>query len=305
MQDPNFDEDLQARYRDTENEFWEHYPKKGDYYDIVNDLIPKVRAAAIQDKLDHIDYELKLRKVEDVVHDIAFAVQSNWDNPSENIIWYRPSLSNLQNRPEEWRDASPVGRVNLDRATAEYLNNPWMQNNLLDWIILNAFIFDEMARQSDGIRSGQVFGTINWAHIFSEGKYEKMVYLQLLFWLIKFVARWILIPLIIFGFYYLEYKDIAKWTAIPYAVYILVYIAMFPKRYFQRKALLKQEEELIYHLKKLMGIFQSCSGSTINPSRLRELIAKAEYEGVSVRPAVYSILDRAIQRDPAVFTVSE
>jgi len=54
-------------------------------------------------------------------------------------------------------------------------------------------------------------------------------------------------------------------------------------------------------LHALVNVYQSSSVEIFNPSRLRDIIARTESEEVFFRPAVYSILDRAIERDAAVF----
>ena len=148
-----------------------------------------------------------------------------------------------------------------------------------------------------------LIGIINWAYIYSGGNIEKTFYWRAAFEISKFVARWILTPAIIIAVYYVGYHEIAKWTAIPYGIYVIIHAAFFPRRYLRRKALTKELEEYESKLKALIGVYQSSSPEIFNPSRLRDLIARAESDEVLLRPAVYSILDRAIDRDPAVFAI--
>ncbi|MGF1610712.1 MAG: hypothetical protein ACFCUQ_15020 [Kiloniellales bacterium] len=180
-----------------------------------------------------------------------------------------------------------------------------MQLNLLDWYILNGYIFDEVARLAEGIKSGEAVGIINWAHVLAEGDLGKTYYWRAAFQLSKFAVRWLLIPGIVFAVYYAGYQEAAMWMAFPYGVYLLIHIALFPRRYLKRKAVAKALEGQERTLRALINVYQSSSTEILHPSRLRELIARTEAEEVFFRPAVYSILDRAIARDPAVFALEE
>ncbi len=49
-------------------------------------------------------------------------------------------------------------------------------------------------------------------------------------------------------------------------------------------------------MEHLIEIYILANGQTMNPSVLRKKIEEFEKEGMLVKPAVYSILDRAIQK---------
>ena len=52
-------------------------------------------------------------------------------------------------------------------------------------------------------------------------------------------------------------------------------------------------------LRTMMAAWAAARGSTINPSRLKELVREAEDRGVVYRPVLYTLIDRAMHRDPA------
>ena len=297
-------------YREIERAFWQKLTEDqgedryfSQYRIVFENLIPKVRQSAKNEHLSKIEYELKLKEAKEVVDDIALALSAGWKEKKEGWIWFQPTLDCLKFRPDSWWDASPVNKSQLDAATVRYLQRPWMQLNLLDWYILNGYVFDELARVSDSIKSGEAIGIINWAYLFSGGDFEKTIYWRAAFQLLKFVARWILGPAVIILVFYFGYQQVANWLAVFYGLYLLIQVAFFPRRYLRRKAVQKQLNDLEDKLRRLINVYQSSSVEIFNPSRLRELIAKTESEEVFFRPAVYSILDRAIERDAAVFAI--
>ena len=273
------------------------------YRIVFKHLIPRIRQSVKKDRLSGIEYELRLQEAKEIIDDIAWALNAGWEKERGGWISLNPTLDALQFPPDGWRAASPVNKPQLDTATARYLQQPWMQLNLLDWYILNGYIFDEVARLAEGIKSGQAIGVTNWAYLFSGGHFEKTIYWRAAFAISKFMARWILGPAIIVVAYYAGYHEVAKWIAVPYGIYLLIHLAFFPRRYLRRRALRKELKEAEGKLSALIGVYQSSSVEIFSPSRLRDLIAKTESEEVFFRSAVYSILDRVIERDAAVFAL--
>ena len=307
-EDMSTDDYPKENYRDVERKFLQDLKEEcGEdglpiqYLIVFNHLLPKIRQSAQLDCLSEFDYEDRLREAESIVDDISFALCAGWTERKRGVIWFNPTLNKINFRPDSWRDASPVDKTALDSATARYLGCPWMQLNLLEWYILNGYIFDETARLADSIKSGEAIGYINWAHLFSSGNLEKTIYWGTAFRILKFLARWVLGPSIIVAAYFAGYQEVAKWAAIFYGIYISVHIAFFPRRFLRRRTLRNELKELEDKLHALVNVYQSSSVEIFNPSRLREIIARTESEEVFFRPAVYSILDRAIERDAAVF----
>jgi hypothetical protein len=299
---------IRDRYSEIDREFWERKDYKNsdsgsEYRLIYEALIPKVRAKALEEDLDDWLYKEKLRKASDIIDDIAYALKSNWNDAPDDRIWFYPTDLCLSERPEEWTDASPISSSMLDAATARYLKEPWMQLNRIDWYILNGFIYDELARLSDGIKTGLAVGDTNWAYIFSGGSRGKTLIWQISFALIKFIFRWLLLPAVAAIGYYFGYTMFAKWVMIIFGVYIAVYILMFPGRYIQGRKKRKQYSDLLEEFKKMFQIWQCSNVTTLNPTRLKEQIANFEKVEIYFKPAVYSILDKAIERDPSVFTL--
>jgi hypothetical protein len=301
--------EINNKWLEIENEFWQRNKRKteaidSEYRPIYESLIAKLRTFAMDKHLDENQYDLELEKAGKIIEDITYAMKAYWENSPSHRIWCYPE-ARWSGRPEKWTASSPVDALSLDRATAKYLENPWMQLNNIDWYIINAFVFSELSSLSEGIVSGQVFGTINWAYVFAGGRIDKAIIYQLTFSVAKFVLQWLLLPAIGILLYYKDFIKLATWVFVAYAVYIAFRVILFPKRFFERKELKKQHDKMEGVLKSVTQIYLNSNSETINPAQLRALMADAEKKGIPLKPAVYAILDRAIQRDPAVMTKNQ
>jgi hypothetical protein len=302
------DEPPEDQRRSVEREFWDRHQNRcgfaSQYKPLLQAAVERVRGVAERDNLDAWGYEEKLREAEEVIEDVTDALRAFWKEPPDDKFWYGFYDSQLFERPEAWTDASPIDPGRLDAATARYLDRPWLQVNRLDWYLLNGFVSNELLRLMDGIKSGSATGQINWAYVFSGGKYLTTLYWRLGLRVVKLAASWILLPALAALAYYVGYINVAKSTLGLFGILVILRAIFLPGRFMRRRAQKRQAAELQDKLKRLIQIYQSCNASTLNPTLLRERIADAERGDVLVRPAVYSILDRAIAKDPAVFTIS-
>jgi hypothetical protein len=302
-----FEEGPEENRRSVEREFWSRHQHKceqpSQYKPLLDAVVRRVRALAEEQDLDSVDYETKLREAEVVLEDVTNALRANWKDPPDGQFWYGFHDSQLIERPKAWRDASPISPRRLDEATARYLERPWLQFNRLDWFILMGFVLDALLRLMDDIKSGTAFGTTNWAYVFSQGRNLAWLSWGVGFWTARFAANWLLLPASAGVAYYLNYIDVAKWIIGLFVIVVIFRIIFLPSRFIRWRMRRRRAAELTLMLKRILQIYQSVDVDTLNPTLLRERIATVNSE-VLIRPAVYSILDRAISRDPAVFTIS-
>jgi len=305
-------EETQDKQRQTiEEEFWRRHQDRlewrSQYKPLTNIVLQKAQTLADKEGLDASGFEEKLHEAESIVEDITEALRAFWEDPPDDKFWYRFDNSQLINRPEEWTAASPINPTALDAATSRYLERPWMQSNLLDWYLLNGFLTDEMFRFQDGLLSGSALGETNWAYQLS-----KKTIMSALWWRVglgtaKFALSWLLLPALAAVAYYFDYILAAQLILGMFGVLVIFRIIFFPSRFMRRRERKHKIAELRDGFDQLVGIqvrVNDCS--TLNPTVLREQLNETEREGaLVVRPAVYSILDRAIARDPAVFTKND
>jgi hypothetical protein len=71
-----------------------------------------------------------------------------------------------------------------------------MQKNIVDWYLLNGFIYDSLARTCSAFISGETSG--NWSQMFawacSNGNPIKLILLRIAFGVFNFSINWLAVP---------------------------------------------------------------------------------------------------------------
>ena len=303
------------------SKFWETHQEKREpfsqYEPLLISLYAKVEGTAREKNINIKVCEVCLRVAGKILEDITDALKAYWKDPPKNRFWYHFDLSQLASRPEEWTEISPISPELLDAATAKYLEQPWMQSNQIDWYILNGFIVDTILRVKEGMFSGVTTGRIDWAYIIAGSNFLRFISWRVGFSAAKFAMKWLLLPLFAASAYYIGYDKAAMWASGILGLIVLFRIIMFPLRFMRRRTLKKQMADLEDMLKRLISIHSIAKANTWNPTLLRERLIEIEKSGNPILPApavysflpnlfwhaMYSVLDRAIQRDPSVFTI--
>ena len=307
--DKSLDKAPEEQQRSVEKEFWRRNEFRlgsfSQYKPILESLLRNVRELVNNEGLDVSEFKRNLQEAEEIVNDITQALRAFWNDAPDDQYWYGFHERQLAERPTEWTDASPIDPTVLDAATARYLDRPWLQSNLLDWYLLNGFIVDEILRLADSVKSGFVLGKIDWAYVLSEGRSFAQLRWRLGFTAIKFSLKWLLLPGLAAVAYLNYFETAAMWILGVFGILLVVRMFFLPRRFKQYRDRKQVTADAEGKLKQLIKIHKSISVNTLNPTRLRQRLIEAENEGTLVHLAVYCILDRAIVRDPAVFTTSE
>jgi hypothetical protein len=300
----NDEESVEERFRKRNAEWFSDY---SDYKPLLYDLLRKVVKQSEEENLERWECESRLDDAETVIADITVAMRLNWPEAPRNRFWWGWSRGISTEKPKEWDEASPIDAEELDTATAEYLTRPWMQLDRLDWYIINGFVIDEILRLSHGIRSGSAFGPGSLRRSLStelsRGKPIPYALMMMGLGALSFILNWLLIPGIALLAYFYDYQRVAKWLLIIFGIQILLSIILSPWRINNWRKVRRLRRSLTRKLEHLLQIYENCRAKTINPTVLRDKIAALEKDGILVKPAVYSILGRAIDRDPAVFVI--
>lgn len=119
-----------------------------------------------------------------------------------------------------------------------------------------------------------------------------------------FTLNWLLLPGLAAAAYFYGHVVAAKWILGIFGIFVVLKVVFLPTRFIKYRARKRKTAEYQEKLNQLMQIHDSACAQILNPTRLREKLIEAEAGKTLVHPAVYSILDRAIVRDPAVFTTS-
>lgn len=256
------------------------------------------------------EFERQCYSANKILEDIQFGllshVTSEWREENVGTLWYVQSHHNVNTRPDNWTHCSPVGASRLVQATASYLEKPWLQHNFIDWAIINASLFNEFVSLNDDLKSGLLLGKINWAYLIAGEVFEKQVLWEVGLALLGFLVRWIVPPAAVIALLILDYKKAAAILGGLWAIYVLLRFVGLIVGWGERRVQRTQVKKNTEMLDALIAVWLFTNSDVINPKRLREILVEADQRGVGfgVPAVVYSLVDRAIERDPAVFTHS-
>jgi hypothetical protein len=182
----------------------------------------------------------------------------------------------------------------LSQAAAEYLSKPEIRTDRLDWIFLDAIVFQELDSFAEQVISSRGGTGVNWAAAFAGDSELKYYGLSLLFWVIGVGVGYVT-PLALCYFLFSREHQLAGGIVLGVWALLLIWrIATYPFRWRTRRRATK----LLAHL---IELYNQLGGNTINPRRWKQLLEAAAADGVVLDGAVFTIIDRAIARDPTAF----
>ena len=294
------------KYFALEQSFWKQNEYRlgpsSQFRQIYEQLIPKVRTDSFV--FNERQYWQKLSMAERVIDQVVAALRAYWIDASADRIWspVAPHLATI-NRPDYWSEASPVDAVALHEAAAQYLEEPWMQLDIIDWYILNGFIYDALLNTSARIETDQASAPSGKENIIPGAKLLNSVFDKAGRELAISLLSWILIPAGILCLYFLGHETAARWVLLPYTIYMAIYLLSLPEKLSGLRKTKQNSCDLIQKENRLSQLYQFVSASTFNPSRIKEQIVENERCGIRLDPLIHVVLDKAILRDAAVFRI--
>jgi hypothetical protein len=260
-------------------------------------LFPTLAAKAQAAGYSAEQYEKICRRTWSVAVDLLSALHADLYRPKsqENASFYWRHTKFDLYRINDRSRGFDIDRQELSRTAARYLSEPDLQSNRLDWVLLDAFVFDDLdalGQFAFHLRGGT---GPNWAAMLSAGKGEiHYAALAAVSFLIH-VALTIAAPL--WFVYYLAnagHRVGAVVAGAAWSAYLIWRVGTYPSRWRARRKRWKQFQQLI-------DIHAQLGQSTISPRKLRDSLDEAASNGVVMDGAVFSITDRMLARDPAVF----
>lgn len=267
---------------------------------ILNDWFVKLRERVGDDETR---YRADVWDAVEVLSDIRGAMTAaylgNGEEGNKSRLWVWPSSGAFRNPPKNWLARSPVNCSILDEALTKYLKRPWLQHDIIDGSVINALLFTELAELSEEVRIGTATGRPDWSYILSYGNASVQLALSIVLPIFGFLVRWVLLPAVAIGLIIYGFQTSAIVVTGLWSLYVLYCLVMIPARWRQRK--LRREiavkADEVTHT--MLHAWMAASGSTtINPTRLKEMVKAAEERGYVFTPVLHTLLDRAIRRDP-------
>jgi hypothetical protein len=269
---------------------------------VFEQLIPKVRSDSFV--FNEHQYWQKLSMAEQVFDHVVAALRAYWIDAPADKIWspVDPHLA-VSTKPDRWTEASPVDAASLHEAAAQYLEEPWMQLNIIDWYVINGFIYDALLRTSVLIITDKTSASSGRENILPGANTYNAVSKKPSRALRTSIVSFILIPGVIVSLYYFGHETLAKWALLPYSVYMAFYLLLLPEKLSKIRRTRQDSCDLVQKQNRLSQLYQLVSAPTFNPSRIKEQIIEDERCGMQFDPVIHVIVDHAIQRDAACFKI--
>ena len=297
------------------------------YNRILKQIADKVSSFSIKTNENEDDFENRLYDAVEIVDDLRHAISGqNQPEVEEEVedkdleekqikkqdhdVWFHGNIQGAFYQGFESEHSKKVDKDWLTEQAIKYLHRPWMENELLEWILVDSLMFGEVTGFGEGIKqySSEDRFNLNQNYYSAKGNIEKMKkkILKENFENLgaKFVVFFIFPLLIAFFSYHIFSKDWAVLGSVAYfSLLIFFFFIRGAFRLLTRKG--KNQEKAI---NKSMELFDSMSGAydilkdgTISPKYLREKLYETSQLGAVWPSAVFMIVDHAVKRNPAIW----
>jgi hypothetical protein len=233
---------------------------------------------------------------------------------AEATIWKRRDPKRSFAEGFESADYTAFDQDSFHETVAAYLKEQWLRHPVLDWIMLDMMISRELSAFGEELKQrwlpGRrgIFGLVNERYFDTKGDLQKMSMPE---WK-RFGAKFLLsIALPVGAIYYafhFGYQSVGVTISGFYAALVAVWLAVKVLRFIGRigyavtgKTHPRAKPFMIWE--QMYEVWKLLKGPTINPALVREMMVRARDQGAVWDVPAWSIIDRVIQYDPAVWIV--
>ena len=289
-----------VRIEETEFDFWERLNRVGD-------ILEAIRYACAQ------PFVLRHWRVEDVPEPQRPAFLK-----AKEVVWQRHDVSRVYDLGYEESGYPGVDRNALAEAAAEYLERPWLRVAALDWLIVDAFITDEIVQYGEALKRSHLPGPPdmldrvlmhqkakgNVEAILREGrKYRKHPIRSWFGYQVAF-------PIVTIGtsLYFQYGKTALAFMALAVLDWCWMTIRWIVRAVRRARATPEQlrtpEQNDYARLFAMRQVHRLLEGPVISPKLVREEMVKTTDSGAVWDSAAWAIVDRVISIDPNVWVNS-
>ncbi len=304
------------------------------YYSQYNTLLKQLADSVANFSIDTNEsedqFEMRLYDAFEILDDIRSALieseeinndeiedeqdKYEYSNKEAHELWSHGNIYGAFHEGFESKHSKKIDKEWLTQQAIKYLHRPWMENELMEWIIVDSLMFGEISGFGESIKqySPTKFLNINPQYYVAKGNIDKMdrqnikkYFETLTNKIIGFVA----VPFLI-GFY--SYHKFSKeWVVLASIVYfsLLSISLLIRKTYFSVTRKYKKEvvatNDNIELFGAMFSIYEILKSSTISPTYLRDRLIETSRRGAVWPSAVLMIVDHAVNRNPAIWNAPE
>jgi hypothetical protein len=201
---------------------------------------------------------------------------------AEVTVWTRRDPMRSFQEGFESEHYTAFDREVLYGAVADYLKEPWLRHPYLDWIMVDMLVTRELSLFGENVKLGSPLGL---GYFKAKGNLLKTK---------LWGALWaIAVPVgATYGAFHFGYGGIGTSLLTAYCIAIAAWLGLTLERFLAGKRPFVLWNEM-YEVWKLL------QGPIVNPTLVREVMAKTRDQGAVWDTPAWSIVDRVIQHDPA------
>lgn len=281
-------------------------------------------AESLKNNEDEGDLCERLSKAHDIVRSVWYVtapeIATHWwrdgEQPDANqqkiidkanaTIWKRRDPKRSFAEGFESENHTAFDQKDFHGTIADYLKEQWLRHPVLDWIMLDMMVSRELSAFGEELKqilpyAKNLFGEKLGRYFALKGDLRKMRRLDFRNVLNKFF-RIVLPVAVIYGAFYFGHESVARLVTRGGFFEICVVVALgvlalqiWPTVVFN------------YYLhrrwNRMYEVWRLLEGPTVNPTLVREVMVRTRDQGAVWDMPAWSIIDRVIQHDPAVWIV--
>ena len=305
----------------------DHHQDRSDLFSIIMLTAKKVAEYSNSVSESRVNYRKRLADAIDVVQSIQSAIneapipeipaeQNNGKQKeiehshSEETIWKHGNLQAAYQGGWESVHHKNIDKVALEHEAVRYLQRPWMWNDQLEWVMIDALMFCEVIEFGEYIKQNDPGymnsrGT-NTAYFSAKGNLKKMAWMKRKNQIMNSARELLLVivfPLaLIFYFWDFQYQDVIFWSAAIYFISLALYSMTKFIGDSRDDNLDTVHEERYSQLLAMRNIYAELYTGVINPSYLRGRLLDSASRGVVWSGAIFSLIDNVVERSPVIWT---
>jgi hypothetical protein len=237
---------------------------------------------------------------------------------AQHILWMRHDPKRAFTEGTRSEHYTSFDKEGLHSTIASYFGRPYLRHAVLDWILLDMTISRELSAFGESLKETWLPGKrdpmlgIHDRYIKAQGNLAEMMKVD---WNEVF-ARWnmwfwwaLAFPIAaIWASFHWDYTALGPWLAGIYAFIVFAFVGIkfskFVGRLIRRLAGKADPRTRAFNLwDQMYDVWKRLEGPVVNPTLVREAMIKSRDQGAVWDTVSWSLVDRVIAIDPAVWVV--
>lgn len=245
--------------------------------------------------------------------------QAKEERSARRILWKRRDPLIAYREGYESPSAVAYSSDDLIHEVTDYVSASWMRHPFLDWVIIDALVTRELQAFGEEVKRVHLPGQrdltgSHYRYFPTKGNLQKMTrpgIVRIAVEALQYVLFVVALPIgIIATLYMVEWSTTANWALGIYAIFMaihLLFVGVLGLRGLWRtmSGQPKKQPKAVELWAEMHQVWRVLGGPVVNPTLVREEMARTTANGAVWENLIWSILDSRIARDPSVWIVTK